>query len=92
MGWGERRNLLLALYENLKDPSKILVNKGLADIQHGVNGVTAICEDETTYSGDLLAGADGVFSKTRTKMWQFAEAEHPELVKEDKNCKSASLS
>jgi 2-polyprenyl-6-methoxyphenol hydroxylase-like FAD-dependent oxidoreductase len=79
--------LLRVLYETLKDPSKVLANKGLADIQHDANGVTAICEDGTTYSGDLLAGADGVFSKTRTKMWQFAEDEHPQLVKEDKNCK-----
>ncbi|KAH6855970.1 hypothetical protein B0I37DRAFT_395815 [Chaetomium sp. MPI-CAGE-AT-0009] len=89
LAWGERQNLLRVLYENLKDPSKVLVNKSLTDIKHDVNGVTAICEDGTTFSGDLLVGADGVFSKTRSKMWQFAEADHPQLVKEDKNCMTA---
>ncbi|KAH6632426.1 hypothetical protein F5144DRAFT_621224 [Chaetomium tenue] len=36
--------------------------------------------------GTCWSPSDGVFSKTRTKMWQFAEADHPELVKQDRNC------
>jgi 2-polyprenyl-6-methoxyphenol hydroxylase-like FAD-dependent oxidoreductase len=78
---------LRALYENLKDRSKVLVNKGLADIKHEADGVTAVCEDGSSFRGDILIGTDGVFSKTRTKMWEFAEPYHPELVKRDRNCK-----
>jgi 2-polyprenyl-6-methoxyphenol hydroxylase-like FAD-dependent oxidoreductase len=84
--WGERQNLLHVLYENLKDPSKVLVNKDLADVKHSADGVTVTCADGSTFSGDLLVGTDGVFSKTRSKMWELAESDHPDLVKHDKNC------
>ncbi|GAB1319710.1 FAD NAD(P)-binding domain protein [Madurella fahalii] len=84
--WGERQKLLQALYENLEDTSKVLVNKSVVDINHEPKGVTAICEDGSSFSGDILIGADGVFSKTRTKMWELAEADYPELVRQDKDC------
>lgn len=86
--WGERQTLLRVLHDNIKDSSKVLVNKGLADIKHEADGVTAICEDGSSYSGHLLVGTDGVFSKTRSKMWELAESDHPELVRADRNCKS----
>ncbi|KAJ4287846.1 hypothetical protein N0V88_007556 [Collariella sp. IMI 366227] len=84
--WGERQNLLRVLYKNLKDPSKVLVNKDLVDIKHSPDGITAICADGSTYQGDILIGADGVFSKTRAKMWELAEPDLPDLIKADKNC------
>ncbi|KAL2143755.1 hypothetical protein VTI28DRAFT_10052 [Corynascus sepedonium] len=84
--WGERQTLLRVLHDNIKDSSKVLVNKGLADIKHEADGVTAICEDGSSYSGHLLVGTDGVFSKTRSKMWELAESDHPELVRVDRNC------
>ncbi|KAK4149757.1 hypothetical protein C8A00DRAFT_37653, partial [Chaetomidium leptoderma] len=83
--WGERQNLLRVLSENLKDPSKVFVGKDLADIKHDANGVTAVCTDGSSFHGDVLVGADGVFSKTRTKMWDLAESDHPDVVKADKN-------
>ena len=84
--WGERQNLLQVLYENLKDQSKILVNKDLANIKHEATGVTAICADGSSFRGDILIGADGVFSKTRTKMWELAASDHPDLIEAEKNC------
>ncbi|KAL2015409.1 hypothetical protein VTK56DRAFT_5533 [Thermocarpiscus australiensis] len=84
--WGDRQKLLQVLYENLKDPSKILVNKSIVDIEHRADGVTAICEDGLSFRGDLLVGADGIYSKTRSKMWELAESDRPDLVKADKDC------
>ncbi|KAL2165007.1 hypothetical protein VTH06DRAFT_303 [Thermothelomyces fergusii] len=89
VAWGERQNLLRILYANLKDQSRVLVNKSLVDIKHESDSVTAICEDGSSFSGHLLVGCDGVFSKTRAKMWQLAEPDHPDLVHADKHCLTA---
>jgi 2-polyprenyl-6-methoxyphenol hydroxylase-like FAD-dependent oxidoreductase len=63
------------------------VNKDLVDIKHDADGVTAFCADGSSFRGDILLGADGVFSKTRRKMWELAEPQQPEIVKADRNCK-----
>jgi 2-polyprenyl-6-methoxyphenol hydroxylase-like FAD-dependent oxidoreductase len=81
---------LRSLYENLKDPRKVLVNKDLVDIKHDADGVTAFCADGSSFRGDILLGADGVFSKTRSKMWELAEPQQPAIVNADKNCKTPS--
>jgi 2-polyprenyl-6-methoxyphenol hydroxylase-like FAD-dependent oxidoreductase len=79
------------LYDNLKDPSKILVNKDLADICNDATGVTAICADGSSFRGDILIGADGVFSKTRTKMWELAADDDLDLIEADKNCQCLAV-
>ncbi|KAK4144474.1 uncharacterized protein C8A04DRAFT_27660 [Dichotomopilus funicola] len=85
-GWGERQNLLRVLHETLKDPSKLHVNKNIVDIQQDADGVQVRCADGTSYSGHLLVGADGVFSKTRSKIWELAEPTQPKLVEADRKC------
>jgi 2-polyprenyl-6-methoxyphenol hydroxylase-like FAD-dependent oxidoreductase len=84
--------LLRVLYDNLKDPGKILANKDLADVKHDATGVTAICADGSSFRGDILIGADGVSSKTRSKMWELAAADHADLIEEDKNCQCLVVS
>lgn len=49
-----------------------------------------MCEDGTSYTGDILVGADGVNSKARSEMWRLADEQDPGLVKADKNCKITS--
>ena len=79
------------LYNNLRDKSRALSGKEVADIVHGSDGVTVWCSDLSSYSGDIVVGSDGVFSKTREKMWQLAEAEHPALVEADRKCRHCNL-
>lgn len=87
ISWCERQHLLRILYQNLRDPSKILTSKGVLDIKHDTDGVTVVCEDGSSFRGDLVVGTDGVFSKTRNKIWELAQSSHPELVREDRDCR-----
>ncbi|KAG9711581.1 hypothetical protein KCU73_g17143, partial [Aureobasidium melanogenum] len=82
--FGDRQKILQVLYENLKDKSKILVGKNLTAVRQHARGVTVVCEDGTSYTGDILAGADGVNSKARSEMWRLADEVDPQLVMNDK--------
>jgi 2-polyprenyl-6-methoxyphenol hydroxylase-like FAD-dependent oxidoreductase len=55
-----------------------------------VKGITVHCTDGTSYEGDILAGADSVFSPTRQEMWRIADREEPGTISErDKTSMSA---
>lgn len=83
----DRQYVLETLYNNLKDKSKVLVGKKLTTVRQHASGVTVICEDGTSYTGDVLAAADGVNSKAKSEMWRLADEVDPELVKKEKTCK-----
>ncbi|THY17079.1 FAD/NAD(P)-binding domain-containing protein [Aureobasidium pullulans] len=83
--FSDRQDILQVLYDNLKDKSRILVGKKLSLVRQQRNGITVVCEDGSSYTGDILAGADGVNSKARSEMWRLADEQDPELVKADKN-------
>ncbi|KAK3349693.1 FAD binding domain protein [Lasiosphaeria hispida] len=87
--FGDRQALLQILFDGLKDKSKVLLNKNIADIKHSPGRVTAHCEDGTSYEGDILAGADGIYSKTRDMVWKFAAEQDPMAVEKDKQAITA---
>jgi 2-polyprenyl-6-methoxyphenol hydroxylase-like FAD-dependent oxidoreductase len=86
MEFCERQALLQTLYNGIKNKSKILAKKNVVSVEHTSTGVTVCCEDGTSYDGDLLAGADGVNSKTRDEMWRLAQSSCQDLVNRDRNC------
>lgn len=56
---------------------KIHLGKKIVDVtqdsqEDGVDGVTIHCADETTYSGDILVGADGAYSAVRRSIYKQA--------------------
>ncbi|KAI5250280.1 FAD/NAD(P)-binding domain-containing protein [Aureobasidium subglaciale] len=89
--FSDRQDILQVLYDNIKDKSKILVEKKLSQVHQHPSGVTVTCEDGTSYTGDILAGADGVNSKARSEMWRLADEADPELVKADKHSLECSF-
>ncbi|KAJ7147151.1 hypothetical protein C8R43DRAFT_1012137 [Mycena crocata] len=56
----DRQMELEVFYGHLKDKSKVLVNKCVASVTRNTNGVQVRTEDGSTYSADILVGADGV--------------------------------
>ncbi|KAG9073173.1 hypothetical protein KI688_000960 [Linnemannia hyalina] len=59
---------------------KIHLGKKIVDVtqdseEDGAGGVTIHCADETTYSGDILVGADGAYSAVRRSIYKQANAD-----------------
>ncbi|KAJ2963555.1 hypothetical protein NQZ79_g1339 [Umbelopsis isabellina] len=69
----ERRNLLKILYEAQPQPSKLLSGKHVQTIEDDKNGVTVTTKDGSVYKGDIVIGADGVWSRVRQSMWKAME-------------------
>ncbi len=74
------------LLENLKDKSKILVNKRVHEIVETDSGVEVLTKDGEVYFGDIVIGADGVHSIVRKEMRRVAakvSPNHPLVAEED---------
>jgi len=71
----DRSHVLRVLAKNVQDQSKILINKKVAHVEHSSSRVVVQCSDGTSYSGEIVVGADGISSKIRREMWRAAEGE-----------------
>lgn len=69
----ERRNLLNILYEAQPQKSKLLSGKHVQTIEDDENGVTVTTKDGSVYKGNIVIGADGVWSRVRRSMWEAME-------------------
>lgn len=67
-----RDDLLSTLYDALKDRSKVLLKRRVIAIQQCDSGVSAVTQDGNTYRGDIVVGADGVHSVTRSEIAKHA--------------------
>lgn len=57
-----------------KVPSaNIHMNSKVVSVNQGNDGVTVQCADGTTYSGDILIGADGAYSTVRQSLYETLE-------------------
>ncbi|KFY39521.1 hypothetical protein V494_03954 [Pseudogymnoascus sp. VKM F-4513 (FW-928)] len=88
----QRRDLLKVLSETFPDPSKIHTSKRVFKVDHTDSGVIVHCEDGSTYSGDVVVGADGIHSTVRSLMRQHIEISRPGATKKDSNSISAEFS
>ncbi|KAJ9148540.1 FAD binding domain-containing protein [Pleurostoma richardsiae] len=74
-----RAELIEIMYNGLPAAAKekVLVNKGVVNIESGETGATVTCTDGSVYHGTIVMGADGVHSKTRRLMRKTALREDP---------------
>ncbi|GJJ74679.1 hypothetical protein EMPS_07037 [Entomortierella parvispora] len=66
---------------------KIHFNKRVVWAEHMSNGVSIQCEDGTTYSGDMLVGADGAYSAVRDALFKTLHCDHLLPAKDKKEMK-----
>lgn len=78
----ERRAFLQCLYDGLPDKSYIRTGCEVRSIKHLDSGVEVTLKDGSVEKGDMVLGCDGVHSKTRSLMWQHADATAPGLITE----------
>ncbi|KAF7351053.1 Monooxygenase FAD-binding protein [Mycena sanguinolenta] len=69
----DRQMAIEVFYNNLKDKSKVLVDKRVVTVTPLANGVQVTTKDGATYTGDILVGADGVHSTIRKEMWRLGD-------------------
>lgn len=84
----DRQFLLQTLYNNLEDKSRVLLNKKVIKVDHSDQGVSVQCRDGTTYAGNVVIGADGVYSTVRNEMWRHMDNDHPGMAAKERKCKS----
>jgi 2-polyprenyl-6-methoxyphenol hydroxylase-like FAD-dependent oxidoreductase len=77
------------LYDHLPDKSKVHIGKRVVDIESSEKGATVYCQDETSFEGDLVAGADGIHSVVRSIMQKHMDSITPGVSTKDKNGLSA---
>ncbi|KAI3242676.1 hypothetical protein DTO012A9_632 [Penicillium roqueforti] len=76
LGWVERRSVLQVLFKHICHKKSVLTSKRMDRIEHSreqEKPIKVICTDGSFYEGDLVVGADGVHSKTRSEMWRVVE-------------------
>jgi 2-polyprenyl-6-methoxyphenol hydroxylase-like FAD-dependent oxidoreductase len=79
----DRQTVLRILAEHVQDKKKLLLNKRIVRADEHPGGITILCEDGTSYDGDILVGTDGVHSVVRREMWRAAELNSPGDISEE---------
>lgn len=79
-----RSDLLRVLSTSLEGKERIKLGVKVSGIdQIQPNGpLSVITSDGTTYTGDIVVGADGVHSVARTEMWRMADVQRPGFIPE----------
>ncbi|KAK2768873.1 hypothetical protein FQN54_000733 [Arachnomyces sp. PD_36] len=75
-----RQQLLSVLYNSLRDKAKVRAQKRVVKIYHEQSAVCVMTKDGDVYRGDLVVGADGVHSITRSELWRIAKTEQPGMI------------
>ncbi|KAG8163816.1 hypothetical protein KVR01_005734 [Diaporthe batatas] len=76
----ERRQFLQELYDTLPNNSYIRTDAGVRDIKMTPGGVEVELNNGDVEKGDLVLGCDGVYSRVRTIMWDYANKMTPGLI------------
>ncbi|CAI4213653.1 unnamed protein product [Parascedosporium putredinis] len=78
----ERMRLLELLYTHLpRVEERVLTGKTVTSLSQTDSTVTVECDDGSKYTGDILVGADGIHSTTRTLLYPGTHDPETELAK-----------
>ncbi|KAL6238507.1 hypothetical protein BDW75DRAFT_237394 [Aspergillus navahoensis] len=75
-----RQQLLQVLYSSLRDQARVRTGQDVTRLEPCPDGVLVSTEAGVEYRGDVVVGADGIHSVTRSQMWRIADNLRPGLV------------
>ncbi|KAF1913791.1 hypothetical protein BDU57DRAFT_520810 [Ampelomyces quisqualis] len=76
----DRQRCVTHLYDGLPDKSKVRTSARVDRIEHTETGVKVYLTDGTFEEGDIVIGADGVHSRVRQVMWDYAAEHEPDTI------------
>lgn len=77
----DRSDIIKMLYDNIPDKEdKVLTGKKILGTDHSPERVVVHCEDGSSYTGDLVVGADGVHSRVLREMWRASDEAEPGAI------------
>lgn len=72
--------MIQTLYDHIEDKSKILTSEKVVTIKNSPLDVTVTTNTGKSFSGDMLAGADGINSTIRQKMCEESQLVDPTWI------------
>lgn len=69
--------LLQILYKNIGYKHRILTKQRVKRVDLRTDGVRVHTEEGSTFTGDMVVGADGVHSVIRKEMWRIGKEVSP---------------
>ncbi|KAL2075500.1 hypothetical protein VTL71DRAFT_443 [Oculimacula yallundae] len=84
-----RSHLLKVLSDNIPDKSKIHLSKKVTKIDHTESEVVVHCQDGSSFSGEIVVGADGVHSTVKSMMQDHIDKVSPGKADYDRESLSA---
>jgi FAD dependent monooxygenase len=78
----DRQRCVEHLYNGLPNKSPIRTSARVDRIEHTPTSVKVHLTDGTFEEGDLVIGADGVHSRVRESMWEYAAEHEPDAIPE----------
>lgn len=76
----ERRILVQTLYDHIQDKSKVLTSEKVVTVKNSPSHVTVTTSTGKSFTGDMVAGADGINSTIRQKMWEESQSIDPTWI------------
>ncbi|CAI7619657.1 unnamed protein product [Penicillium palitans] len=76
----DRQKILEILLNLYPKKSKVLTNKRVSEVRLGEHRASVLTDDGSMFEGDLIVGADGVHSRTRSEMWRLADDIDPGYI------------
>ena len=87
----DRHFLLQTLFNRISDKGKTLLAKRVSRIGHSRDHVSVQCSDGTTYTGNVVVGADGVHSIVRNEMWRHMSVADPTSLMKNERTRESRL-
>ncbi|KAF4339130.1 zeaxanthin epoxidase chloroplastic [Fusarium beomiforme] len=74
----DRQMLLQALYDKLASKDLVYTGQAVKSVLELEDGIQVTTDKGNVFKGDILVGADGIFSRVRSEMWRIANESSPQ--------------